>query len=56
MAKGDSARIHEEMVRLEIIQRIQLRDNALVLFLGAVRAIWGVVGGTSASYDFWFGS
>jgi hypothetical protein len=42
MSKGDSARTHEETARAELIQRIQLRDNALVFFLAAVGAIIGV--------------
>jgi hypothetical protein len=46
MSKGDSARQHEEMARLELIQRIQLRDNAMLIFLAAIGAIFGLVGGT----------
>ena len=45
MSKGDSARIHEQMARAELIQRIVLRDNALVLYLGSVGAILGFIGG-----------
>jgi hypothetical protein len=40
MSKGDSARMHEEMARWELIQRVEHRDNALLLFLGAVSAIF----------------
>lgn len=45
MSKGDSARIHEQTARAEIIQRIVLRDNALVLYLGSIGAILGFIGG-----------
>jgi hypothetical protein len=44
MSRGDSARIHEEMARWELIQRIEHRDNTLLLFLGAVGAIFAALG------------
>ncbi len=44
MTKGDTARTFYESARTELIQRIQLRDNALVLFLGAISAIFGFSG------------
>ena len=47
MSKADSARIHEQTARAEIIQRVDLRDNALVLYLGAVGALVSFAGTTN---------
>jgi hypothetical protein len=47
MSKGESARLHEQMARAEIIQRVALRDNALVLYLGAVGALVGIAGSST---------
>lgn len=48
MSKADSARLHEQTARAEIIHRVGLRDNALVLYLGAIGALVSVAGsGTS---------
>jgi hypothetical protein len=44
MSKADSARLHEQTARAEIIQRVGLRDNALVLYLGAVGALVSFAG------------
>lgn len=43
-SRGENARVHEQTARAEIIQRIALRDNALVLYIGAIGAIIGLVG------------
>lgn len=42
MSSGDTARTNYVSVREEIRERIQLRDNVLVLYLGAVGAVLGV--------------
>ena len=51
MSKGDSARIHEQTARAEIVQRVGLRDNALVLYLGAVSALVGFSGTQNAGIE-----
>jgi hypothetical protein len=51
MSKGDIARIHEQTARAEIIQRVGLRDNALVLYLGAVSALVGFAGSANAGTE-----
>ncbi len=48
MSAGDSARQHHLTARSELIQRIQLRDHVLVLFLVAVGTLFGIAFGTSA--------
>lgn len=42
MSKGESARVHEQNARAELIQRISLRDNTLVLYLGTIGALLGL--------------
>ena len=43
MSKGETARTNYVSVRDEIMERIQLRDNVLVMYLGAIGAIFGLV-------------
>lgn len=49
MSKGETARNSYESARTELIQRLQLRDNVLLAFLGAIGAIFGLAFGTSAN-------
>ena len=48
MSAGDSARQHHTTARSELIQRIQLRDHVLMVFLAAVGTLFGIAFGTSA--------
>jgi hypothetical protein len=47
MSSGDSARTFYESARQELIQRIQLRDNVLLVYLGAIGTIFSVSLGTT---------
>lgn len=47
MGAGDTARSNYESARSEIVQRIALRDNAVLFYLGAVGTIIGVSLGRS---------
>lgn len=49
MTSGDSARQYHATARSEIIQRLQLRDNVLLVFLGATGALFGIALGTNAN-------
>ncbi|OGB62353.1 MAG: hypothetical protein A2Y94_11420 [Caldithrix sp. RBG_13_44_9] len=51
MSSGDTARIHHHTARLEIIERLRLRDNVLVTFLGAIGALFGISFGTSVNKE-----
>ena|GEM_PF-2235543 len=51
MSAGETARKHYESARMELIERIQLRDNVLLLYLGAVGTIFGVSIGTTARLE-----
>lgn len=48
MSKADTARSHHESARQEQILRIQLRDNILIAFLGAVGTVFGIALTTGA--------
>jgi len=47
MSIGDTARLNYGAVRSEILQRMQLRDYVLLVFLGFTGAIFGIALGTS---------
>jgi len=47
MSVCDTARLAYESSRNEILERIRLRDNALLAFLGATGVVFGVATGTS---------
>jgi hypothetical protein len=47
MSAGDTAREHYTSARTELIQRIHLRDNVLLVYLGAVGTVFGLAFGTS---------
>ncbi|WP_115863099.1 hypothetical protein [Halorussus litoreus] len=49
MSRGDSARTYYESARRELIQRIRLRDNVLLFYLGGVGTIAGVALGSSGA-------
>lgn len=51
MATEETARSFYESARAELIERIGHRDNVLIVYIGAVGAIYGVVLGTTASKD-----
>lgn len=51
MDDGDTARAFYDSARAEIIERIGHRDNVLILYLGAIGAIYSVYLGTDASLD-----
>jgi len=51
MSAGDSARTHHQSTRTEIINRLHLRDNILVLYLGAIGALFSITLGTSANKE-----
>jgi hypothetical protein len=51
MSAGDSARTHHDTARSEIIKRLELRDNVLVIYLGAIGALFGVAFGTSVNKE-----
>jgi hypothetical protein len=40
------------MVKTEMIHRLELRDNAIVLYLGAISAVLGFVTGTGVNTEF----
>lgn len=46
MTSGETARQYHAAARSEIIQRIQLRDNVLLVFLGAAGALFGIALGS----------
>lgn len=46
MSASDTARTAYESSRDEILERIRLRDNALLAFLGATGLVFGVASGT----------
>jgi hypothetical protein len=48
MSVGETARTNYQSVRSEILERIQLRDNVLVMYLGAIGAFFGLSLGTQA--------
>lgn len=55
MTKEDSARTFYESAREELIQRIRLRDNVLLFYLGAVGTISGVaLGGGGVTKEILF--
>jgi len=47
VSKADTARTTYESARSELISRLQLRDNVLLIYLGAVGTLLGVALGTS---------
>jgi hypothetical protein len=46
MSECDTARVSYESSRNEILERIRLRDNALLTFLGATGLVFGVASGS----------
>ncbi len=54
LSKGDTARTMYESARAELISRIQLRDNVLLVFMGAVGTVMGVALGTTARVEILF--
>ncbi|MBU1099798.1 MAG: hypothetical protein KKA84_05265 [Bacteroidetes bacterium] len=42
MSQGDTARNNFSSARLELIERIKLRDNVVVIFLGAIGVIFSI--------------
>jgi hypothetical protein len=48
MTAGETARKNYEMARWEITERIQIRDQVLLVYLGAVGTIFGIALGTSS--------
>jgi hypothetical protein len=48
MSVGETARKNYESVRLEFVQRIQLRDNIILAFLGATGTVFGIALATAA--------
>ena len=49
MSKGDIARTAYESARSELVSRLQLRDNVLLVYVGSVGALLGVALGTSVN-------
>src|ERR1041384_7225395 len=52
MSAADTARASYEASRNEILERIRLRDNALLAFLGATGVVFGVASGTPPRSEF----
>ena len=52
MSASDTARTAYESSRDEILERIRLRDNALLAFLGATGLVFGVASGTQPRPQF----
>ena len=48
MSGGETARKNYEMAQQEIQEHLQLRDNVLLVYLGAIGTIFGVALGTNA--------
>lgn len=51
MTAGDTAREHYTSTRTEMIQRIQLRDNVLLVYLGAIATLLGLAFGASINTE-----
>jgi hypothetical protein len=51
MSSGETGRKVYDQMRSEIVQRVQLRDNALILYLGSVGTIFGLALGQLAKYE-----
>jgi len=51
MSAGDTARENYKSARDELIAHIQIRDNVLFIYLGAIGALFGLALGSSARPD-----
>lgn len=49
MSSGDSARRFYDSARQELIQRIHLRDNVLLVYIGVVGTIFGISFGSASA-------
>ena len=51
MSAGETARTNYDSARQEILERLQLRDNVLLIYLGAIGTIFGIALGTSVNAE-----
>jgi hypothetical protein len=51
MSKADTARKNYEVARAELLERIRLRDQVLLVYLGIIGTIAGIALGTSAKRE-----